>query len=195
MITSLAERAAAIRRARFEAVLNKYDKGQSVSLREHQEPTLSACDIELSAEARSPKRSAEELRIRAAFKISTEAKAGERVCAEASDISETFHSEALKMSTVEDAELVNWFLSLSPEQLPTPPFKLYQHATVMGTLFYEQLRKSIEAGYSSSRARTGALQGDLKKLRELMSEENINTVVNVRQDDILDIENVTIKGV
>jgi len=195
---TLAAIAAASRQRYLEKVLCdiKTESATVPSLRKPVAPKVvtTASDVELSAEARSPKRSAEELRIRAAFQISTEAKAEVYTCTVARDSSETLHSEPVKTWSVEDAELVDWCLSLSPEQLPTPPFKLYQHATIMGTLFYEQLKKDIEADVSGSRARTGALQGDLKKLRELMNEKRVKTGVNVRQDDILDIENATIKG-
>jgi hypothetical protein len=193
---TFAERCAAARQTFFEGVVKKTVDQAPSSLRKPVATKIAeiADDVELRAEARSPKRSAEELETISALKISTEMKADLTTCAFDNDASETLRSEAINTWSVEDKELIDWFLSLSPEQLPTPPFKLYQHATVIGALFYEQLKKSIEAGCASSRARTGALQGDLKKLRELMNEKRIKTGVNVRQDDILDIEITTIKG-
>lgn len=68
----------------------------------------------------------------------------------------------------EEQELIDWFLALMAEQLPKPPFTLSAGVTVVCSKFYDRLKLEIAAGARSPRARTGALQHDLQKLRLLM---------------------------
>jgi hypothetical protein len=59
--------------------------------------------------------------------------------------------------------LIEWF-----RDAPTPeaPFHLNEYRRVINTdLFYEALRRDILAGPRGARARTGALQDDLRELK------------------------------
>ncbi len=61
-------------------------------------------------------------------------------------------------------ELIGWFEAAS---LPEEPFSInsYEHILQPAT-YYIALRRDIEAGPSGPRARFGALQGDLQRLRD-----------------------------
>lgn len=64
----------------------------------------------------------------------------------------------------EDQNLVDWFLSMDR---PKEPFFLADHIRVNDPeKFFAALESEIMAGPNSPRARTGALQSDLMKLRE-----------------------------
>ncbi len=71
-----------------------------------------------------------------------------------------------------DAEmltLIRWFLGTHP---PTEPFELSEGVTVIRpTLWWAATRRDIAAGPNSPRARTGALQQDLRRLAVLMKRE------------------------
>lgn len=57
------------------------------------------------------------------------------------------------------------------ERLPKPPFKLNTWTTVNGPKFFEGLLADIKAGPGGPRARTGAIQEDLKQLMKLIDVE------------------------
>lgn len=60
--------------------------------------------------------------------------------------------------------LMDWFLTLTP---PTEPFYLEPHLRIDDPVkFFESLRREIETGPRGPRARHGALQWDLLKLKE-----------------------------
>jgi len=60
--------------------------------------------------------------------------------------------------------LVDWFMKLKP---PETPFYLEDHREIIDPKkFFSSLRRDIEAGPSKPRARTGALQSDLRNLRD-----------------------------
>jgi len=68
----------------------------------------------------------------------------------------------------DDVALIDWFLAA--DNLPSDPFQFRTGITVIDpTKFYESLRVEIALGRKSTRAKTGALQSDLKILRELFS--------------------------
>lgn len=68
----------------------------------------------------------------------------------------------------EDKKLIDWFFN--EKQLPINPFCLSVEATATDPLkFYESLKASIARGPRDCRARTGALQGDIRKLRRYMN--------------------------
>ena len=71
----------------------------------------------------------------------------------------------------EDQKLVSWFEQLAPDQLPTPPFALSPWATVNGNQFYIQLRACIAQGPKGVRAKMGALQDDLQRLKKIITQE------------------------
>ncbi len=83
-------------------------------------------------------------------------------------------AEVLKVLSAEwDAEmltLVRWFLTAHP---PTEPFDLCRGVTVIKpTLWWGVMRCELVLGpQGTPRARTGALQSDLKKLAALMKRE------------------------
>lgn len=65
--------------------------------------------------------------------------------------------------------LVDWFLTLDP---PTEPFYLENHLHVVDPVkCFESLRQEIETGPRGPRARLGALQWDLRKLKIYFSDE------------------------
>lgn len=65
--------------------------------------------------------------------------------------------------------LVDWFLTLDP---PTEPFYLENHLHVVDPVkCFESLRQEIETGPGGPRARLGALQSDLWKLKAYFSDE------------------------
>ncbi len=69
----------------------------------------------------------------------------------------------------EEGELVGWFLSTS--SLPTEPFQLNGAVRVCDPLkFYAYLRENISCGSKGVRARFGALQQDLRDLKDLFSD-------------------------
>ncbi len=65
-------------------------------------------------------------------------------------------------------ELTNWYMALTPEELPKPPFELKLAHEVTGPLFFVRLREEIERGPESPRAMTGALEDDLLALKRVM---------------------------
>ena len=65
--------------------------------------------------------------------------------------------------------LVDWFFETAP---PAKPFRLKPGVEVENPKkFYEALRKDIAQGVEGARARTGALQDDLRALFDLFSNE------------------------
>ncbi len=65
----------------------------------------------------------------------------------------------------ETAALIAWFLGTPP---PTAPFELYRGVTVLRPdRFWESLKGDIAGGPAVARARSGALQKDLRRLTEL----------------------------
>ncbi len=79
-------------------------------------------------------------------------------------------AEVLKVLSAEwDAEmltLIRWFLGTHP---PTEPFELSKGVTVIRpALWWTATRRDIAAGPNGPRARTGALQQDLRRLAALM---------------------------
>ncbi len=71
---------------------------------------------------------------------------------------------SLKWGT-ETAALIAWFLGTPP---PSEPFELYRGVTVLRPdRFWESLKGDIAGGPAVARARSGALQKDLRRLTEL----------------------------
>jgi hypothetical protein len=68
--------------------------------------------------------------------------------------------------TDEARELFAWFRD-NRDRLPVPPFQLYSGVRVEGMKFYEALAVDIAQGATGPRYRTGALQADLRRLREI----------------------------
>ncbi len=65
----------------------------------------------------------------------------------------------------ETAALIEWFLGTPP---PPEPFELYRGVTVLRPdRFWESLKGDIAGGPALARARSGALQKDLRRLTEL----------------------------
>ena len=70
----------------------------------------------------------------------------------------------------EDKVLIEWLLA--QQELPETPFILEQAVTILSPIkFYEYLKGDIAAGANGCRAKTGALQSDLKKLKQLMEKD------------------------
>ncbi len=73
----------------------------------------------------------------------------------------------------EIAALIAWFLGTHP---PSEPFELYQGVTVLRPdRFWEFLKGDIAGGPAGARARTGALQKDLRRLTELFGSPSTAT--------------------
>ena len=73
----------------------------------------------------------------------------------------------------ETAALVAWFLGTPP---PPEPFELYRGVTVLRpVLFWESLKGDIAGGPAVARARSGALQKDLRRLTELFGSPSTAT--------------------
>lgn len=67
----------------------------------------------------------------------------------------------------ENQALVDWYMQLDP---PEVPFYLEPHICVVDPVkFFVSLRREIEAGPSGPRARRGALQTDLRKLKAFLN--------------------------
>jgi hypothetical protein len=65
--------------------------------------------------------------------------------------------------TPKEQALIDWFLTT---ELPKEPFLLSQGVYIQDTQkFYAALRGGIQAGRTGPRARTGALQNDLRQLK------------------------------
>ena len=65
--------------------------------------------------------------------------------------------------------LVDWFMTLTP---PTESFCLEPHLLIADPVkFFQSLRREIETGPRGPRARLGALQSDLRKLKAYFSDE------------------------
>jgi len=60
------------------------------------------------------------------------------------------------------AQLVDWALNLTPDQLPSIPWELEKGKKVIGNeKFLASLQRDLREGPSSPRARTGAIESDL----------------------------------
>ena len=68
--------------------------------------------------------------------------------------------------------LIHWFLNAD---LPKEPFSpsAYEHILHPAT-YYESLKRDIEAGPRGPRARYGALQGDLQRLKAYCEERSVH---------------------
>jgi len=65
----------------------------------------------------------------------------------------------------ETVALIEWFLETPP---PEAPFELQQAVTIVRPAHYwEYLKADIKAGPNRARGKTGALQGDLRRLYQL----------------------------
>lgn len=63
--------------------------------------------------------------------------------------------------------LIDWFITLEP---PTEPFYLESHRHIVApSKFFASLQREIQTGPRGPRARTGALQWDLRKLRAFLN--------------------------
>lgn len=68
----------------------------------------------------------------------------------------------------EDQELIDWYLALDASRYPTIPFELTKGLTIQGPQFYENLKKDIQLGPLSPRARYKALQNNLRALKKIV---------------------------
>lgn len=79
----------------------------------------------------------------------------------------------LQHSIATDPDLINWFLSAS--DLPADQFYLNLSIKVIDPIkFYTALRQDISQGDKNPRAKNGALQSDLKLLRDICQKPNTN---------------------
>lgn len=67
------------------------------------------------------------------------------------------------------AEVMAWAGALAPGELPAFPFTLRPGVTVTGPTFLANIQAEVAAGPRGPRARTGALQRDVQKLREAIA--------------------------
>ena len=71
---------------------------------------------------------------------------------------------------VDLAALADWVLLLAPDDLPTTPLEFGGHYCVVvdRCKFIASLQTDIRRGASGPRARYGAIQSDLRRLRDLL---------------------------
>ncbi len=65
-------------------------------------------------------------------------------------------------------DLFIWVQGVRPEDLPAAPFLLYPHVTVINTAeWLKELKRDALGNMNSPRAKYGALQKDLRRIRSL----------------------------
>ena len=69
-----------------------------------------------------------------------------------------------------EQKLIDWYLSIKPEDLPRVPFMINRNERVVSNRFYEVIEKGLQIGHRYPYVEDGTVQGMIKKLQTYIRE-------------------------